>query len=223
MSRESATTVSARVKKIIEAYLVEHAEEVGSAEDLLEEISQDLENVLLDGLGPDPRDVANIVANIYTAMKDDPEEYMRPLAEAAWKKHGRWIDLGEGPVGVDDIHEYGELPQLDLNDGTEWMVAEDNEAAGEAAKKRWKDMAKHDPKEFATMVGEDTLVSWALGHSAGPGAVSATSLDEWLDVVADHPEEEFASYDSTEVDVKAVSEAVVDELGFEPTVAYRHN
>ena len=72
------------------------------------------------------------------------------------------------------------------------------------------------------MIGESTLVAWALGQYAGPGSTQVCSLEEWLELWLDTPEEHFAGYDSTQRDVERVG-TLRDELGFTPTVAYRHN
>jgi len=133
---------------------------------------------------------------------------------------------------VTDMQEYGYLPLLTLDDGTEWYIAESREKAGEKAREYWQDMAENDPQEFTCIVGEKTLVAWALGQHAGPGNETANSLDGWLDIVADHPEEEFAGYDGIEVDVQVISRDLWEELGWHrdisfaidgDAVIYRHN
>ena len=124
---------------------------------------------------------------------------------------------------VDEVHtDWGELPMIEA-DGCEFYLAESSETAGKAAAQRWRDMAEHDPAEFRCIVGDDTLVKWALGQSAGPGSAQVNSLEEWLEVVADHPEEEFASWDGAERDVDVCPKVLTEELGFMPTVAYRCN
>ena len=108
-------------------------------------------------------------------------------------------------------------------DGEEFLVFPDAKTAGKAARARWADMAENDPREFTCMVGESTLVAWGLGQAAGPGSAKVRSLSEWLDLHLDCPEEEFASYDGEEREVEHASNALVKELGFTPTVAYRTN
>ena len=137
----------------------------------------------------------------------------------------RTITIDGEACEVNEVHEYTgtTTPLLELDDGTEWYVAESNETAGEAAREYWEAMAQDDPEEFASIVGEKTLVAWALGQYAGPGSTQVQSLDEWLDLWLDTPEEHFASYDGNMWDA-VLSEALVDELGFGPdVVAYRHN
>lgn len=65
--------------------------------------------------------------------------------------------------------------------------------------------------------------AWALGNPAGPGSTQVESLEEWLDLWLDTPEEEFASYDGEEVEASEADEELIEELGFTPAVAYRHN
>lgn len=131
---------------------------------------------------------------------------------------------------VKDIYHHGYLPLLNFDNGEEWYIAQDAEEAGEAARKYWEDLAQDDPKEFACLVGEDVLVQWGMGQSAGPGSTAVNSLEEWLDLWLDTPEEHFAGYDGTEVEVEVVSRDIYEECGFNydtadscPCVAYRHN
>lgn len=145
---------------------------------------------------------------------------------------------------IDDIYNFGYLPIVKCGN-MEFYVAEDTEAAGEKAKEYWQDMIDNDPKEFTCIIGEERLLQWALGRSDGYGISSA---QEFLDKVADHPEEEFGSYDGNELTVNgrgrwnrkakgykqeyvdqpgvfftSVTQAAEDEIGFQPGVAYRHN
>jgi len=107
--------------------------------------------------------------------------------------------------------------------GVEFVIADEAETAGHAARERWAEMAEYDPAEFRCMVGDDTLVNWALGQYAGPGSTQVKSKNDWLDLHIDAPEEEFASYDGQERTVERVGSELTEELGFTPTVAYRHN
>ena len=84
----------------------------------------------------------------------------------------------------------------------EWMVFASREEAGREARGYWADMAENDPTEFRHMVGDESLVQWALGRPAGPGTTRVRSLDAWLDLHLDLPEEHFASYDGEEREVK---------------------
>ena len=129
---------------------------------------------------------------------------------------------GEKVAEVVNILEGGYLPLVELDDGTEWYVAEDHEAAGQAARKYWAELAENDPTEFACLIGEETLVRWGMNQYAGPGTTQVRNLAEWLDLWLDTPEEEFASYDGHEKDVLRCGK-LAEELGFTPTLAYRHN
>ena len=144
---------------------------------------------------------------------------------------------------VTETCDFGYLPMIETEEGPEFYLAENTEEAGKAARKSYAGMAEKDPRELTALVGEETLVEWALGHSAGPGSTGVSSLEEWLDLWLDTPEEEFASYDGIARDVEAVDSIptdeaerpeaalesdcvnpeLVQELGFWPTVAYRHN
>ena len=123
----------------------------------------------------------------------------------------------------------------EIEDGqTTFIVADSRDRAGEYARERWEDMAKHDRKEFACLIGEERLVGWALGESDNFGI---SSLEEFLDAIEGSPEEELAGYDSAERDVDGrgrdqksqassrttVTEDFEYELGFQPLVAYRSN
>jgi hypothetical protein len=117
---------------------------------------------------------------------------------------------------------YGDTWEIDTEEGESFIVSEDDDTAGAAARDRWEDMAKNDPSEFACMVGEETLVAWALGQYASPGSTPVSSLTEWLDLVATVPSEEWAGYDGQERTVDRVGK-LASELGYVPTVAYRCN
>lgn len=112
------------------------------------------------------------------------------------------------------------LVNVELEDGTDWYVAEDTESAGQAARKHWQEMKDSDPKEFRCIIGDERLIQWACGESDNFGI---SGFEEFLDAVERVPEEEFGSYDGTEQDVSAVSEDAAEEIGFTPKVAYRHN
>ncbi len=106
----------------------------------------------------------------------------------------------------------------------EYYLAENDEEAGKVAKARWADMAEHDKAEFRCMIGDEVLLSWAMGEANGPGNdKSPTNMQEWLDLVAKHPDEELASYDGEERDIDKADAELIEELGFAPIVAYRHN
>lgn len=123
-----------------------------------------------------------------------------------------------------EIIEYASVEKGDyygLREVSGYYVAEDDEQAGTACSDYYREMAEHDPEEFTLMVGKDTLVKWALGQSAGPGYNKVRSLSEWLDLVADYPEEHLASYDGEQRTVDFCSKDLIEELGYIPTLAYR--
>ena len=121
---------------------------------------------------------------------------------------------------------FGDLLMIETDEGCDFYVSEDEETAGEAAKEYWRDMAENDPKEFICIIGEDTLVGWALGNSAGHAGCS--SLEEWLDLTATVPEEQWAGYDGIGRDIDRMHPDLAREFenhgnGIVPTVAYRRN
>ena len=126
-------------------------------------------------------------------------------------------------VEVAEVHNWGHLPTIVLDDGREYYIARDAEHAGEKAAQYWREMAENDVEEFICIVGEKTILAWALGRWAGPGSTQVRSIEEWFELVASVPEEEFAGYDHEEVEIGRYSEQLEEELGFVPTVAYRNN
>jgi len=117
---------------------------------------------------------------------------------------------------------WGDLHEIDTEEGESFILSEDSETAGDAARERWADMAANDPTEFRCMVGDQALIAWALGQSYAPGSVACSSLDEWLDLCATVPNEEWASYDGNEREIDRVGK-LASELGYIPGVAYRTN
>ena len=140
-----------------------------------------------------------------------------------------WIIIQGEYHRVEKVHDYG-WTMLELDDGTEWYFFSSREEAGKEAREYWEDMAHDDPSEFTCIVGEATLVKWALNQYASPGSVSVRNLEEWLDLWLDVPEEHWGSYDGEEVDEICLSPRLCDKLGVEyltsscnTWVAYRHN
>lgn len=89
----------------------------------------------------------------------------------------------------------------------DYYVAEDEERAGVAAARYWRDMAEGDPREFVAIIGEDRLVGWAIGQS---DIFGISGLEDFLERVASVPEEEFASYDGNSL------ECTTDASDFQP-------
>jgi len=125
---------------------------------------------------------------------------------------------------VKNVSDYGYLPVIEVEEfGAEFYLAKNSKIAGEKAREYWEDLAQNDPKEFACIIGENNLIQWGLGQFAGPGNVAVNSIEKWLDLHLDIPEETWASYDGTEREVTRIGKEIVEELGFIPTVAYRCN
>ena len=112
---------------------------------------------------------------------------------------------------VKEILSGSYLPMLQTEGDMEFYISPDEETAGQAAKERWEDMMQNDPEEFATIIGTERLVQWAMGQSDSYGISSAR---EFLEVISTVPEEEFASYDSVAADGQ-ITEAVANKLGHE--------
>lgn len=131
---------------------------------------------------------------------------------AMLKIDGEWYNVSETFDG-------SYLPMLETDAG-DYYVAEDSDAAGDAAVKYWEDMKANDPGEFLCLIGEERLIKWGCGESDSFGI---SSWEEFLKVVHSVPHEEFGGYDGTETDVESISKDLREELGFTPTVAYRYN
>ena len=132
-----------------------------------------------------------------------------------------------GYVNIDgevlDVDVYSYEYAMVSSGNREWYVFQDTEQAGEEAREYWENMARYDQAEFACLIGESTLIEWALGNYAGPGSTKVTSLKEWLDLWLNTPEEQWALYDGIELE-GTVSKEVMEELGFSAkyVVFYRH-
>ena len=113
----------------------------------------------------------------------------------------REIEIDGEVYEIDDVRElgWGHGGHFITSGRLEWNVFPSSEDAGKAARAYWEEMVRTDPAEFRCLVGDETLVAWALGESAGPGSVAVSSLDEWLDLTAGHPEEQWAGYDGSEI------------------------
>ncbi len=132
------------------------------------------------------------------------------------------IEINGECLTVENVRDFG-WSMIELEDGTDWYIFQDSEDAGEEARKYWEDLARDDPKEFTCIVGEENLINWGLGISSGPGSTAVKSLEDWLDLWLDTPEEQWASYDGCEVDCR-ISKNLQRELLLENRcVCYRHN
>lgn len=117
---------------------------------------------------------------------------------------------------------YGDGVEVETDDG-DYILFPSSDDAGEAAREYWEELAANDPGEFRAIVGDENLIQWALGQYAGPGSQQTRSLEEWLDLWINNPEEHWASYNGQEEDVDAISSEAEEDIGFVPNVAYRTN
>ena len=108
--------------------------------------------------------------------------------------------------------------QAELNHNwTEIFLFKDEKAAGKHVREYWVDMVESDSESAVEMLGSENLIRWALGKLAGPGSTQVRSLEEWLDLHLDTPEEHF---ENGPYCIEAIGENLIDEFGFKPTVAY---
>ncbi len=125
-------------------------------------------------------------------------------------------------VAESDCHSYGHFGQLSVqHDGASWpediVLFKSREDAGQYVRDYWEDYIDSESSdEVVAILGAENLISWALGRLAGPGSVKVRSLQEWLDLYLDVPEEHFEE----EYSVEAIGENLVEILGFKPVVAF---
>lgn len=116
---------------------------------------------------------------------------------------------------VEEINDNGFGGYLiECDNGCEYQVFRDHEEAGKAAAEYWREMAENDPEEFRYIVGEETLVKWALGQYAGPGNEKTDSLEGWFELTKDYPEEQWANYDGNEIEGAKFNKHFENETGF---------
>jgi len=123
--------------------------------------------------------------------------------------------LSEDDVATNGIGGSVELPTGKY--ATELHLFKDEEQAGEYARDYWKDFIEDDRASAIEILGAETLMAWALGDPAGPGTSKVNSLEEWLDLYLDAPDEHF---ELGPFEIEAIGENLVEKLGFRPTVAY---
>jgi hypothetical protein len=159
---------------------------------------------------------------VLSAINQRKQEMSEQINEQ--EESGMWIQIDGEKIEVIRVDSDGYLPMLYLDDRSEWYVAESSKDAGDAAMKYWKDMANNDIEKIKEIIGDETLIQWGLGQYAGPGWKKVRSLDEWIKLWKDTPEEQWATYDGNEVDV-VLSDELKEELGFDDknAVAYRDN
>ena len=99
-------------------------------------------------------------------------------------------------------------------DLADYHLFADSNVAGIAAREYWEDMVENDKLEFTCIVGEAALIAWALGEYYAVGSIECNSLEEWLDLWLDTPEEHWASYDGEERECY-INESLPDEFDFD--------
>ena len=197
-------------------------------------LDQEPADLLIDDLQALQRDLEKALEGLEdhdpeTAPPEDLDQLKDALEEKQEAVRARiedelWIVIDGEITEVDGAESGSETcPPMVENGHRDWYVDEDSARAGERARASYQEMAEDDPKELTCLLGEQTLVAWALGQYAGSGTSQVRSLEEWLDLWLDTPEEMWGGYDNTECEVEFCSEALVDELDITPTVAYRHN
>lgn len=121
-------------------------------------------------------------------------------------------------VEITEVLNYGYLPIIRTREASygiqkEYYIVKDREDAEEAVVRYWEDMINRDPRELRCLVGDETLIQWAMGHSAGPGYVKARNLTDWVEAISHYPEEQWASYDGQELD-GMINRNLAEELDF---------
>jgi len=119
------------------------------------------------------------------------------------------LDQESHPYPIHSISTHSTLPLLDTGD-IEFYVAPDYETAEEKAREYYLTM---DTDDLIEVVGKEALINWALGKPYAPGNVSVNSLEEWLDLSLDAPEEVFSGYDGSFYEA-TISQSLADELGY---------
>ncbi len=176
------------------------------------------------------------IKSLYEPHKQHIAKLVDQAEKLLEKENGSTFTYGEAPSDSDqfilingvaypivDIYEGGYLPILSTG-CKEFTVAQDSEHAGEKVEEYYRDTLENDKEQFKYLVGEDNLLSWSLGEMAGPGSTKVRSLEDWFELVAEYPEEQWASCDGLEVEAE-ISPALQEELGFDSPliVAYRSN
>ena len=132
---------------------------------------------------------------------------------------GRFIVLNDDSIKYFSAEE---CPLIEIPGkwGTnEVYLFRSREEAGEWVRQYWESRINDDPEDAIQFLGAETLVRWALGQPAGPGSSQVRSLQEWLDLWLDTPEEELGE----EFEVVQVADDLVEKLGFLPKVAFRRD
>ena len=125
-------------------------------------------------------------------------------------------------VSVDSITDMGSYHIISLEDSEgrhfiELSVFKEEEDAGQIARDYWEELIRDDKEHAVEVLGADTLIAWALGEEAGPGTSKVKSLNEWLDLYLESPDEH---YDIGPFHIEAIGENIVEYLGYKPAIAY---
>lgn len=112
--------------------------------------------------------------------------------------------------------EIGRSWAHEAEDGSEWIFFETEEAADAEARRRYVDA----PEDY---IDSDTLAEWALDAINGGYSVER-QFERYLEDL--DRGQELARYDGDEIDLTPgnpddVSPALIEALGFAPTLAYR--
>lgn len=161
------------------------------------------------------------------ANRFDPP--LSPMAKIEASLGDLWIEI-DGRVyvvvDVDDLNKEGEGRILYETPGhREFILFKNKEMAGQHARDYWENVARTDANEFLELVGAETLISWAFGEDAYVGTAATSSINEWLDLHLEEPEEHLATYDGEEKSA-TMSPDLLEELGWGDSneiVAYRRN
>lgn len=141
----------------------------------------------------------------FIKLSDGRETKMHMLAESACNDCGDYAE-----VEIEKCFSDGDTYSTSV------LLFKSEEDAGQYARDFWENHINEDRSEAVELIGAETLISWALGELAGPGSAKVASLEEWLDLYLDAPEEHFEAGWT----VDAIGKNIVDIIGFTPTVAY---
>ena len=112
-------------------------------------------------------------------------------------------------VSVDSITDMGSYHIISLEDSEgrhfiELSVFKEEEDAGQIARvTTGKNSLEMTRSTLVEVLGADTLIAWALGEEAGPGTSKVKSLNEWLDLYLESPDEH---YDIGPFHIEAIGE-----------------
>jgi hypothetical protein len=133
---------------------------------------------------------------------DDPQEEE--------EEEANYVIVDGEKFSVTDIY-VGDSPEISCGRSINYNVFENSKEAGKAARRYFEEMADHDLDELRSIIGDEVLIQWGLGQHAGPGDTPVKSLEEWLDLWLNNPEDHWASYDGDETE-GTISAALADEI-----------